>query len=169
MIQIQDELLDIVDSNDIVIKTELRSVIYQQKLRHIRVVNAFIVNDQGALWIPRRTATKKLFPSSLDTSVGGHVQSGETYDNAFERELLEETGLLLKDTDCQVKAYLTPLEHSVSAFMTVYEVRANSAPNYNTEDFCESMWIQPADLIKQLEAGEPAKDDLIKLVKILYL
>ncbi len=168
MIQIQDELLDIVNNHDIVIATELRSVVYQQKMRHIRVVNAFIVNDKGQLWIPRRTATKELFPLGLDTSVGGHVQSSETYDQAFERELQEETGLILKESNCQVKAYLSPIEHNVSAFMTVYEIKSNQAPVYNPEDFCEYYWLTPAELIQKIEAGEPAKSDLIKLIKILY-
>lgn len=169
MIQIQDELLDIVDSNDIVIGTELRSVIYQQQnLRNVRAVNAFIVNDKGELWIPRRAATKKLFPLCLDSSVGGHVQSGETYDDAFARELFEETSLSLKDVNCQVKAYLTSSEHNVSCFMMVYEIRTNRVPDYNTDDFCEYFWIQPKDLIQLLEAGEPAKSDLIKVVRILY-
>ncbi len=168
-IALQDELLDIVDNHDVIVRTELRSVIYQQKMRHIRAVNAFIINEKGQLWIPRRTATKALFPLSLDTSVGGHVQSGETYDQAFARELQEETGLSLKDIDdCQVKAYLTPIEHNVSCFMTVYEIKSNQAPVYNPDDFCEYIWITPAELIKELEAGEPAKSDLVKLVKILY-
>ncbi len=168
MIDIQDELLDIVDVRDIVIATELRSVVYQQNMRHIRVVNGFIMNDAGQLWIPRRTASKQLFPLALDTSIGGHVQSGESYDEAFKRELLEETGLRLAEVDCQVKAYLTPIEHNVSAFGTVYEIKSNSAPDYNPDDFCEYFWITPEDLIKKIEAGEPAKSDLIKLVKILY-
>jgi isopentenyl-diphosphate delta-isomerase len=167
-IHIQDELLDIVNNHDIVVRTELRSVIYQQKLQHIRAVNAFIINDQGQLWIPRRTAHKALFPLALDSSVGGHVQSGETYDQAFERELEEETGLILKDIECQVKAYLTPLEHGVSCFMTVYEIKSNQAPVYNPDDFCEYFWLTPTELIQKIESGEPAKSDLIKLVKILY-
>ncbi len=168
MIDIQDELLDIVDSHDIVIGTELRSVVYQQKLRYIRGVNAFIINDAGQLWIPRRTATKKLFPLALDTSIGGHVQSGESYDQAFERELFEEVGLKLSEVDCQIKAYLTPIEHNVSIFGHVYEIKTNITPSYNQDDFCEYFWLTPEELIQKIEAGEPAKSDLIKLVKILY-
>ncbi|MBY0109831.1 MAG: NUDIX domain-containing protein [Candidatus Babeliaceae bacterium] len=167
-IPIQDELLDIVDNRDVVVRTELRSVIYQQKIRHIRAVNAFIINNKGQLWIPRRTATKALFPLSLDTSVGGHVQSGESYDQAFDRELQEETGLVLKDMDCQVKAYLTPLEHNVSCFMTVYEIKSSQTPVYNPDDFCDFFWITPTELIEKIETGEPAKSDLITLAKILY-
>lgn len=82
-IQPHDELLDIVDSTDTVVRTELRSAIYQQKLRYFRAVNAFIINGKGQLWIPRRTASKALFPLALDTSFGGHVQSGQSYEQAL--------------------------------------------------------------------------------------
>lgn len=165
----QDEFLDIVDNNDKVIKIELRSAVYAHNIQHFRAVNAFIINDEGELWIPRRVATKKVFPLCLDTSVGGHVQSGETYDAAFERELCEETGIILKESNCQVKAYLTPFSHNLSCFMMVYEIKSNTTPDYNKEDFCEYYWIKPEDLIKKIEAGEPAKSDLIKMVKALYI
>lgn len=168
MIQIQDELLDIVNNNDIVVGAELRSVIYQQKMKHFRVINALIVNDDGKLWIPKRTATKALFPSCLDMSVGGHVQSGETYDQAFERELQEELRLSCLDIDYEIKAYLSPLKHNVSAFMMVYEIKSNIAPHYNPEDFCDYSWVTPSELLQQIESGKPAKSDLAKIIKILY-
>jgi isopentenyldiphosphate isomerase len=82
-----DELLDIVDQNDKVIGRKLRSEIYENKMSNFRVVNAFLINDNGQLWIPRRSANKRIFPSCLDTSMGGHVSSGETYEDAFKREL----------------------------------------------------------------------------------
>ena len=169
MIDIQDELLDAVDNHDVVIGTQLRSEVRRLNIHNFRAVNGFIENDQGQLWIPRRTATKTLFPLALDTSIGGHVQSGESYDQAFERELMEEVNLNLKETDCQVRAYLTPLEHRVSAFMTVYVIKSNTAPTYNPEDFCQYYWLTPAELIQKIKAGEPAKSDLIKLIEILYM
>ena len=54
-----DELLDLVDENDHVIGVMRRSEVYGKKLRNIRVINAFIVNSKGELWIPRRTAHKR--------------------------------------------------------------------------------------------------------------
>lgn len=168
MIYIQDELLDIVNNHDVVVGTQLRTEVYQKKSHHFRAINAFIINDQGQLWIPRRVATKVLFPLALDSSVGGHVQSGESYDQAFERELHEELRLTMNDVDCRVRAYLTPSQHNVAAFMMVYEIRTNEVPLYNQEDFCEYFWLSPEELIEKIEAGEPAKSDLIKLVKLLY-
>jgi isopentenyldiphosphate isomerase len=52
------------------------------------VLNAFLVNDYGQIWIPRRSSLKRIFPLCLDMSVGGHVVSGESYEEAFRRELL---------------------------------------------------------------------------------
>ena len=82
-----DELLDLVDQQDKIIGQKLRSEIYDKKLTNFRVVNAFIQNDDGDLWIPRRSKDKRVFPLCLDASMGGHVAAGETYEEAFNREL----------------------------------------------------------------------------------
>ena len=57
-----DELLDLVDEQDRIIGSGLRSEIYREGLSNFRVVNAFLINDAGQLWIPRRTANKRIFP-----------------------------------------------------------------------------------------------------------
>ena len=53
----EDELLDLVNEQDQVIGCRERGEIYKEGLTNFRVVNAFLVNDAGQLWIPRRTAT----------------------------------------------------------------------------------------------------------------
>jgi hypothetical protein len=47
-----DELLDLVDENDQAIGQKLRSEIYHEKLSNFRVVNAFLINDQGTALDP---------------------------------------------------------------------------------------------------------------------
>jgi len=93
----EDELLDLVNEFDQVIGQEYRSNVYKNQLKYTRVVNAFIVNSKGQLWIPRRTAHKELFPSALDVSVGGHVSASENYETAFWREAQEELGLDIRN------------------------------------------------------------------------
>ncbi len=85
-----EEYLDLVDENDVVIGREKRSVVHKKRLNNFRVINVFIVNDEGKLWIPRRTAEKVNNPLALDMSVGGHVESGSTYEETFARETKEE-------------------------------------------------------------------------------
>ena len=67
------ELLDIVSEEDVVIGEMERADVYAQGLSSFRVINAFIINDAGQLWIPRRHPSKRLCPLHLDASVGGHV------------------------------------------------------------------------------------------------
>lgn len=59
------EILDIVDESDCVIGQKKRSEIYSQGLCNFRVVNSFVVNSLGKLWIPRRSAQNEFFPFVL--------------------------------------------------------------------------------------------------------
>jgi len=103
-----DEILDVVDDEDRVIGAMERSEVYARQLTSFRVVNGFLANENGELWIPRRANHKRVFPSHLDVSVGGHVKSGETYEDAFRRELLEELGFGIADVRSRLLGYLTP-------------------------------------------------------------
>ncbi|MDA2935925.1 NUDIX domain-containing protein [Patescibacteria group bacterium AH-259-L05] len=84
-----DEYIDLVDEHDNVIGKKKRSEIYAKNLSNFRVVDAFIINSKKEIWIPRRTVNKRIFPLCLDTSMGGHVETGETYEHAFKREMRE--------------------------------------------------------------------------------
>jgi len=164
MILQHDELLDLVDEQDRVIGTELRSEVYAADRNNFRAVNAFVRNDAGQLWIPRRTAAKRTFPLCLDMSVAGHVSSGEEYLTAFRRELLEELNMALDAVDWSPVAKLTPHQHGVSCFMQVYEIRSNQTPEYNRDDFVDYYWLYPDEVLERLANGDTSKDDLPKLV-----
>ncbi len=165
---VQDELLDLVDKNDHVIGTMRRSEVYAKKIHNVRVINAFIINSKGELWIPRRTAHKRSFPLCLDMSMGGHVESGETYEQTFERELKEELNIEVSQCNPRLLGYLTPYTNDIHAFMKVWEIRQDEAPQYNPDDFTEYFWLTPAQLLARLEQGDASKGDLPKLVKIFY-
>ena len=158
-----DEFLDLVGENDVVIGRKRRSQVYAQGLHNFRVINAFIRNSKRELWIPRRTVNKRIFPLCLDVSVGGHVESGETYEQAFRRETKEEINLKVGFVPYIFLGNLTPRKHGVSAFMNVYEIQSEQTPGYNKDDFVESFWLQPKELLARIESGEKAKDDLPKL------
>ena len=165
----QEEMADIVDRNDNVIGQQTRSE--ANKLvpgKHFRAVNAFIENDKGQLWIPRRTATKKLFPLGLDVSVGGAVAAGETYEQALIREAQEEINMDIARSGYTLLGYFNPYEHGLSCFTKVYKISMNDVPPYNTDDFCEHFWLTPQELLAWLDRGESCKSDLPKLVRILF-
>lgn len=163
---VRDELLDVVDAHDNVVGRMKRSEVYRRGLV-FRAVNVFLENRKGQLWIPRRTAHKRLFPLCLDMSMGGHVESGESYEEALERELREELNLNLSAVRCDLLGYLTPND-GVSAFMKVYRLVADEEPDYNRNDFIEAYWFTPEAVLAKLRQGEPAKGDLAPLIERFY-
>lgn len=164
-----DELVDVVDRQDNVIGQQNLSTLYAEGASNFRGINVFLINDQGQLWLPRRTATKKRFPSCLDFSCGGHVQSGESYDEALRRELEEELNLNIDEVPYRFLGHLTPHQHNVALFTQVYEIPTNQTPAWNREDFVEAFWLEPSQAMSWLEKGEPAKSDLPKLIQLFYL
>jgi isopentenyldiphosphate isomerase len=163
----QQELLDLVDEHDVVIGQVSRAEAWQNRLP-IRVINAFLVDSTGLLWIPRRTQHKVMFPGCLDVSVGGHVVAGESYLEAFQRETKEELNLDLAALMWREVAVFSPFDTTLSAFMRVYEISYQATPAYNSDDFCKSFWLQPRELERRIRAGEPAKGDLLELVQRIF-
>ncbi len=161
-----DELLDVVDVHDHVAGQMTRLEVYRRGLL-CRVVNVFLENAQGQLWIPRRTAHKRHFPLCLDMSMGGHVESGESYEEALARELLEELRIDVQTT-CELLGYLTPHQNGVSAFMKVYRIVTDNPPAYNKDDFLDAEWLLPEQLLRKIIDGEPAKGDLAALIEHFY-
>lgn len=162
-----DEILDIVSSSDEVIGQEKRSVVYAKNLSCFRVVNGFLCNSEKKLWIPRRHPNKKLFPLHLDASVGGHVTSGETYQDAFVRETEEELGLKVGSYVYHPIARLTPHEHKTSAFMWIYLIQSDEVPCFNAHDFTEFYWLSIDELLQRLNNGEKAKGDLRPMLQAI--
>lgn len=163
-----DEWLDLVDEHDQVIGKKTRSQVYAEGLTNFRVINVFLINSKGELWIPRRTANKRICPLALDMSVGGHVSSGESYEETLIRETKEEIDIDLQSVPFRELGHLTPHEHGMSAFQKVYEISYEEVPGYNRDDFIEYFWLTPQAFFARLAAGDRSKDDLPKLIKIFY-
>lgn len=164
-----DERLDIVDEHNQIIGTEWRSSVYARTGNNFRAVNVFIRNDRGELFIPRRVASKKLFPLCLDASAAGHVASGESYDETFAREVMEELNIDVRTVPHRFVGATTPHRDGTSCFVHVYEIQQNETPRFNTDDFCEYYWLTPEALLERLANGDRSKDDLPKLVRKFFL
>jgi NADH pyrophosphatase NudC (nudix superfamily) len=102
-------------------------------------------------------------------SCGGHVSSGETYEEAFRKEMSEELSINIDKTPYKILGKCSPEKDRTSAFMTVYELELDESPDYNQSDFQSYEWLSPKEVIDKIESGVRAKGDLGKLVKKFYL
>jgi isopentenyldiphosphate isomerase len=87
------EYLDIVDGNDTVIGRASKEDVYKRFLRH-RIVHVLVFNDKDEMALQLRGSSVPFCPRHWSTAVGGHVQSGETCEEAAMREYLEELGVV---------------------------------------------------------------------------
>ncbi|MBO6258386.1 MAG: NUDIX domain-containing protein [Succinivibrio sp.] len=87
-----DELVDVVDENNNVIKTVTREYMRINRLAH-RASYIVCADRQGRYLIEVRTLQKDYAPGLLDACVGGVMQHGESPVQAAKREVLEEVGI----------------------------------------------------------------------------
>jgi 8-oxo-dGTP pyrophosphatase MutT (NUDIX family) len=88
----KDEIVVIVDENNNIVGTELRSEMRARGLAH-RATYILVFNSKGLLFVQKRTPTKDIYPGYYDVATGGVVLAGEAYGESAERELEEELGI----------------------------------------------------------------------------
>lgn len=88
----EEETLDIIDENDSVIGTEARAHIHKEGLLH-REVHIWFITPRGEVIFQHRAKNIVTRPNLLDATVGGHVESGASYDDTAIKECKEETGV----------------------------------------------------------------------------
>ncbi|HEY0195333.1 MAG TPA: NUDIX domain-containing protein [Kofleriaceae bacterium] len=160
-----DELLDLVDADDRVIGTVGRAQ-FDPRAGYIRVADCLTVRSDGKLWIPRRTASKKLAPSALDFSVGEHVQAGESYQAAMLRGF-EEEQLFKPELARLAHCFTAAPSPGLPVFQAVYLYRDDRTPVLNPADFSEAHWLDPEEVIARVAAGDPAKPNLVPTIRRL--
>ena len=86
------DLLEVVDSDNEVVRIEERGVVHERQLMH-RSVHILVRNNRGDFFLQKRAMHKDSEPGMWDTSAAGHVDVGEDTQHAAKRELKEELGL----------------------------------------------------------------------------
>jgi isopentenyldiphosphate isomerase len=85
------EYLDVVDEDDNVIGKETRGDCHAKGKIH-RGIHVLVFNSKGEILLGKRSMKKKQY-KGLYQDIGGHVEAGESYEEAARRELEEETGI----------------------------------------------------------------------------
>ena len=89
----QQERFPIVDEEGTVIGQAMRGECHSgTKLLH-PVVHLHVFDTQGRIYLQKRPEWKDIQPGKWDTAVGGHIDYGETREEALHREVREELGI----------------------------------------------------------------------------
>ena len=89
----QEEMFPVVDEEGRVIGRATRGECHGgSRLLH-PVVHLHVFNAQGDVFLQKRPEWKDIQPGKWDTAVGGHLDYGETPEEALPREVSEELGI----------------------------------------------------------------------------
>ena len=96
---IKEELLEVVNETGEVLTTLPRSQIHGNPSLIHKVVHVLVFNREGELLLQKRSMNKDVAAGKWDTSVGGHLNPGESTDEAARREMEEELGIIPHDIE----------------------------------------------------------------------
>lgn len=87
------------------------------------VIHLHIFNNAGELYLQKRSMTKDIQPGKWDTAVGGHIDYGETVEEALRREVREELGITDFTPQFMTRyIFESAIENElVNTFRTIYE------------------------------------------------
>lgn len=146
-----NELLDVVDENDQVLRQLPRDEVHAQGLRH-RAAHILVLDSTGRVFVQRRAWWKECQPGLWDTSAAGHVDAGESYVAAAERELEEELGLRARGR-LRPMCRLEACPNTGFEFVEVFLVVADAEPTPDPHEIIDSRWCSPAELETWLAAS----------------
>lgn len=147
-----NELLDVVDADDVVISQRPRAEIHADQLRH-RAVHILVFNDQGQVFLQKRSMKKDLNKGLWDSSAAGHVDAGETYDSCAPRELMEELGVSVDALEALFK--LEARAELGMEFIQVYGCRHNGPFDLAPEEIDEGCWLDQAAIDERVTTRDP--------------
>jgi isopentenyldiphosphate isomerase len=155
------ELIDFVDQNDKVVGNASKDEIYFKKLRH-RIVHVHIFNDKGEMALQLRAKGLKFCPGHWCTSVGGHVQTGESYEEGALREYEEELGVKSEIEFFSKDLYSA---YGLEKFIVTFKAKSNGGFKLESRAIEKVGFFSIDDIKKMVESGEKFHPELLFLLK----
>ena len=160
-----------VDENDIPIGTGSRQIAWQRGYftRNIRVI---IRDESNRFLCQKRSLHKDSYPGMWTVAASGHVDDGETWDDAAKRETLEEIGISINVKSVGQFTFKDDIGNKkIRQIVHVYEASVDSLTQFVTDqDEVDKVEWFHLDELKSLIAKDSSQftPSLIEVVKVYY-
>ena len=146
--QDKDEVFDVVDESDEVLRQATREVVHAENLLH-RAVHILVFNKKREVLLQKRSILKDNFPGLWDSSAAGHLDAGEAYEPCAVRELEEELGI---QTDVQEIAKIAASDNTGWEHIGLYVARHDGALRFPCSEVEHAVWFEMDQLKSWINA-----------------
>ncbi len=147
----REEWVPLVDENGKITGRATRKSVHMGPGKLHPVVHLHIINSKGELYLQKRSMLKDTQPGKWDTAVGGHVDLGETIEQALVRETAEELNITgLQAVPLAHYKWETEIESElVFSFRALY----NSTPVFNKKEIEDGRFWTFQEIRQNLGTG----------------
>lgn len=165
--------------NTVKLGEDERDKVHENNLWH-REIAVWILNENNEVLLQKRSPNKKQSPNKY-TVCTGHVDPGESIEEAAIRELLEETSIKVKKEDLIFIELFENPDEGNKHFKYVYLTRTNKKLEelkMQEEEVTELKYVSLKEIEEMVERGEEsltfskksyAKPSIQKIKKIIGL
>lgn len=168
----QQELFPLIDEEGNVVGRVSRQYCHNGKSMALHpVVHLHVLDAEGRIYLQKRSMKKDIAPGRWDTSVGGHVDYGESLEQAVVREAREELGLHIDASQCRfLFQYIWQSSRErelVTAFCVTYE----GVPEPDHDEVDEGCFFTIEELQSRLQTAffteQFEQQELQHLIRVL--
>ncbi len=158
-----DERVDIVDEQGSVLYQTTKGEAHEKGLLHMCVVSE-VINSEGK-WVLVKQASDRQDAGQYVSPIGGHVQAGESLEDALRREAMEEMGLSDISFEKVGQAIFdrTTRGKRENHYFMMYKIKSDATPSLNHESVGYE-YFTPDELKKQLTENPSKFGDAFRFV-----
>jgi 16S rRNA (adenine1518-N6/adenine1519-N6)-dimethyltransferase len=140
-----DEIFDVVDEENRIIRQETRRDVHAHNWLH-RAVHIFVLNGKDEVFLQLRSHLKDKKPGKWDSSAAGHLDAGEDYLPCAIRELEEELGIITTPDRLTPGGKVAAGPGTGWEFVELFITRHEGPVRWPAAEIETGQWFPPAEV-----------------------